>query len=55
MSILRLIVAFVLSLFKYQRQLFLENLALRQQVGMLQQAVQRPHRVVSGAGLSLHR
>jgi hypothetical protein len=41
MSILRLAVAFLLSLFKSQRQLILENLALRQQVTMLRQSVKR--------------
>ncbi len=42
MSILRLAVAFVLSSFKSQHQLVLENLALRQQVTMLRQSVKRP-------------
>ncbi len=38
MSILRLVVSFILSLLKSQRQLVLENLALRQQVTMLRQS-----------------
>jgi hypothetical protein len=44
MSILRLAAAFLLSLFKSQRQLILENLALKQQqqVAMLRQSVKRP-------------
>jgi len=42
MSILRLVVSFILSLLKSQRQLVLENLALRQQVTMLRQSVKRP-------------
>ena len=42
MSILRLVVTFVASLFKSQRQLALENMALRQQVTMLRQSVKRP-------------
>ena len=42
MSILRLAAAFFLSLFKSQRQLILENLALKQQVAMLRQSVKRP-------------
>jgi hypothetical protein len=41
MSILRLVVSFILSLLKPQRQLVLENLALRQQVTMLRQSVKR--------------
>ena len=41
MSILRLVVTFLGSLFKSQRQLLLENLALRQQVTMLRQSVKR--------------
>ena len=43
MSILRLAVSFILSLFTSHRQLVLENLALRQQVTMLRQSVKRPH------------
>jgi len=42
MSILTLVITFLGSLFKPQRQLRLENLALRQQVAMLQQSVKRP-------------
>jgi hypothetical protein len=42
MSILRLVVSFILCLLKSQRQLVLENLALRQQVTMLRQSVKRP-------------
>ena len=42
MSILRLVVSFILSLLKSQRQLVLENLALRQQVVMLRQSVKKP-------------
>ncbi len=42
MSILRLVATFLLSLFKSQRQLVLENLALRQQITMLRQSVNRP-------------
>ena len=41
MSILRFVVTFLGSLFKSQRQLFLENLALRQQIAMLRQSVKR--------------
>ena len=42
MSILHFIVIFLAVLFKSQRQLALENLALRQQVTMLRQSVKRP-------------
>ena len=42
MSILTLVITFLGSLFKSHRQLRLENLALRQQVAMLQQSVKRP-------------
>ena len=42
MSILRLAAAFLLSLFRSQRQLILENLALKQQVAMLRRSVKRP-------------
>ena len=42
MSILGLTISFLLSLFKSQRQLVLENLALRQQVTMLRQSVKKP-------------
>ncbi len=42
MSILTLLVTFLDSLFKFHRQLVLENLALRQQVTMLRQSVKRP-------------
>ena len=41
MSILTLVITFLGSLFKSHRQLRLENLALRQQVAMLQQSVKR--------------
>ncbi len=41
MSILTLLITFLSSLFKSQRQLVLENLALRQQVTMLRQSVKR--------------
>ena len=41
MSILTLLITFLGSLFKSQRQLDLENLALRQQVTMLRQSVKR--------------
>jgi hypothetical protein len=41
MSILTLVITFLGSLLKSQRQLRLENLALRQQVAMLQQSVKR--------------
>ncbi len=39
MSILTLLIIFLGALFKYHRQLVLENLALRQQVTMLRQSV----------------
>jgi hypothetical protein len=42
MSIRTLLILFLDSLFKSQRQLVLENLALRQQVTMLWQSVKRP-------------
>ncbi len=42
MSILTLVITFLGSLLKSQRQLRLENLALRQQVAMLQKSVKRP-------------
>jgi len=42
MSILHLVFTFLGALFKSQRQLALENLALRQQVAMLRQSVRRP-------------
>ena len=42
MSILGLTISFLLSLFKSQRQLVLANLALRQQVTMLRQSVEKP-------------
>jgi hypothetical protein len=42
MSILRLVVTFLGSLFKSWRQLVLENVALKQQVAMLRQSVKRP-------------
>ena len=42
MSILTLVFTFLGSLLKSHRQLRLENLALRQQVTMLQQSVKRP-------------
>ena len=41
MLFLRLLVAFVVGSLKSQRQLVLENLALRQQVTMLRQSVRR--------------
>jgi len=47
MSILTLVITFLGSLFKSQRQLALENLALRQQVTMLQQSVKRPRAPVA--------
>jgi hypothetical protein len=60
MSTLRLAAAFLLSLFKSRRQLFLENLALKQQVAMLRQSVPdtlRPssgyRRTVASTGLPL--
>ena len=46
MSILTFITTFLGSLFKSQRQLALENLALRQQVAMLRQSVKR-HRAMA--------
>ncbi len=42
MSILTLLIIFLGALFKSQRQLVLEKLALRQQVTMLRQSVKRP-------------
>ena len=42
MSILHLLITFVLCLLKSQRQLVVENMALRQQVAMLRQSVKRP-------------
>jgi len=42
MSILQLVLTFFGALFKSQRRLALENLALRQQVAMLRQSVKRP-------------
>ena len=39
---LTLVIPFLASLFKSQRQLVLENLALRQQITMLRQSVKRP-------------
>ena len=42
MSILHLLVTFVLCVLKSQRQLVVENIALRQQVAMLRQSVKRP-------------
>ena len=42
MSILQLLLTFLGALFKSQRQLALENLALRQQLAMLRQSVKRP-------------
>jgi len=42
MSILTLLITFLVSLFKSQRQPVLENLALSQQVTMLRQSVKRP-------------
>jgi hypothetical protein len=45
-SILHLVVTFLGALFKFQRQLTLENLALRQQVSMLRQSVKRPRATV---------
>jgi hypothetical protein len=43
MSILRIVFTFLGSLFKSQRRLILENLALRQQLAMLRRSVKRPH------------
>jgi hypothetical protein len=43
MSILRIVFTFLASLFKSQRQLILENLALRQQLAMLRRSVKHPH------------
>ena len=48
MSILTLITTFLGSLFNSQRQLDLENLALRQQVTMLWQSVKRHRATASG-------
>lgn len=42
MSILHLVLPFLGALLKSQRQLAIENLALRQQVAMLWQSVTRP-------------
>jgi hypothetical protein len=42
MSTLTLLIIFLGALFKSQRQLVLENLALRPQVTMLRQSVKRP-------------
>ena len=42
MSVFTLVITFLGSLLKSERQLRLENLALRQQVAMLQQSVKRP-------------
>jgi hypothetical protein len=39
---LTLVITFLDSLFKFQRQLVLENLALKQQVTMLRKSVKRP-------------
>jgi hypothetical protein len=47
MSILTLLITFLGSLFKSQRQLVLENLALRQQVTMLRQSVKCPRATVA--------
>ena len=47
MSILTLVITFWGSIFKSQRQLRHENLALRQQVAMLQQSVKRPRATVA--------
>ena len=47
MSILTLVITFLGSLLKSQRQLRLENLALRQQVTMLRQSVGRPRATVA--------
>ena len=47
MSIIRLVAAFLLSLFKSQRLLVLENLAQMQQVTMLRQSVKRPRTTVA--------
>lgn len=47
MPFLILAVTFLRSLFKYQRRLVLENLALRQQVTMLQQSMKRPRATVA--------
>ncbi len=45
MSILQLVLTFIGALFKSQRRLALENLALRQQVAMLRQSL-----TVTGSG-----
>ncbi len=42
LNTLLLLLVFVCSLFKSNRQLVLENLALRQQVVMLKRSVKRP-------------
>jgi hypothetical protein len=47
MSILRLVASFIRALFKSHRQLLLENLALKQQLAMLQQSVKRPRASVT--------
>jgi hypothetical protein len=47
MPILTLLITFLGSLFKSQRQLVLENLALRQQVTMLRQSVKCPRATVA--------
>jgi len=47
MSIIRLVAAFLLSLFKSQRLLVLENLAQMQQVTMLRQSVKCPRATVA--------
>jgi hypothetical protein len=47
MSILRLVASFIRSLFKSHRQLLLENLALKQQLAMLQLSVKRPRASVT--------
>jgi hypothetical protein len=48
MSILTLLITFLGSLFKSQRQLVLENLALRQQVTMLRHSVKRARATAAG-------
>ena len=48
MSMHTLVITFLASLFKSQRQLVHENLALRQQVNMLRQSVKRPHATTTG-------
>jgi len=48
LSIIQLVLTFLGALFKSQRQLALENLALRQQVAMLRKSVKRPRAKQTG-------